>query len=60
MQGVLHFDRNQDYDMTGSRRLQSFNMTVRRALNTGDKFDIIIDKVFLSLYFLCSLVQWLS
>ena len=40
MKGVLHFDRNQDYEMVSPRKLQIFHFTVRRALDTGDKFDL--------------------
>eukprot|EP00795_Rhopilema_esculentum_P000142 gene143-9759_t len=40
MKGVLHFDRNQDYEIVTPRKLHTFHFTVRRALNTGDKFDV--------------------
>ena len=45
MTGVLHFDRHQDYDIISERRLRSFNMTVRRALDTGDWKDFVLEKV---------------
>jgi len=44
MKGVLHYDRQQDYDVVSSRRPHSFTLTVRRALDTGDIFDVMLEK----------------
>ena len=51
MKGVLHYDRQQDYDVISSRRPHSLNLTVRRALDTGDVFDIMLGKVIAMILF---------
>ena len=54
MKGVLHYDLQQDYDVISPGRPHSFNLKVRRALDTGDAFDVVLEKVriyaFLHLY----------
>ena len=50
MKGVLHYDVQQDYDVISSRRPHSLNLTVRRALDTGDIFDVVLKKVKLSVF----------
>ena len=51
MKGVLHYDRQQDYDVVSSRRPHSFTLTVRRALDTGDIFDVMLEKVIAMILF---------